>query len=95
MLRAFYELEREHMLRENEIPCCLASFSSDTTGDTSLGGYVKDPHSLNLTQERVQKRYYDPASTWGFDWVSSVKYDWDRGDIFHSRSTVPPRNKPN
>ena len=95
MLRAFYELEREHMLRENEIPCCLASFSSDTTGDTSLGGYVKDPHSLNLTQERVQKRYYDPASKWGFDWVSSVKYDWDRGDIFHSRSTVPPRNKPN
>lgn len=95
IIQAFYDLEREYMLRENEIPCCPAGFTGDASSDTSLGGCVKDSESLDLTKERVQKRYYVPESEQGFGWVASVKYDWDREDIFHSRFTVPPRNKTN
>ena len=94
IIQAFYDLEREHMLQESEIPCCVAAFTSDTSGDTSQGGCVKQSDSLDLTKERVQKRYYDPESKHGFSWVSSVKYDWDKEDIFHSRFTIPPCNKP-
>ena len=94
VIHAFHDLEREHILLENKIPCCLAAFTSDANGDISQGGCVKHSDSLNLTNERVQKRYYDPESKQGFNWVSSVKYDWDKNDIFHSRFTIPPRNKP-
>jgi hypothetical protein len=72
---------------------CMISFPADTEGDTSMGGgctEAKTPH-LDLNDPRVQVRYYDPDSEKGFDWVASIKYDWDNEDVFHSRFTVPPK----
>jgi len=90
-IQAFYDLEREYMAKtEEEIPLCPAGFSSDAGGDTSQGGCVKSLDSLDLTNERVQKRYFDPESKYGFKWVADVKHQWDSADIFHSRFTIPP-----
>ena len=75
----------------NQKNVCMISFPADTNGDTSKGGCTKSKSSLDLNDSRVQERYYDPDSEKGFDWVASVKYDWDTEDIFHSRFPVPPR----
>ncbi len=93
MLNAFYDLEREYIFKsQGETNTCMISFTADTDGDTSKGGCTKPRfHGLNLSDPRVQVRYYDPDSDKGFDWVAGVKHDWDIDDIFHSRFTVPPR----
>ena len=91
MLNAFYDLEREYMMTDpGQTNTCMISFPADTEGDTSMCTNTKTPH-LDLNDPRVQARYYDPDSEKGFDWVASIKYDWDNEDVFHSRFTVPPK----
>jgi hypothetical protein len=95
-INALVDLEREYMITDpgQEFNTCkMISFPCDTEGDTSMGGgcnKVKIP-GLDLNDPRVQARYYDPDSEKGFDWVASIKYDWDNKDVFHSRFTVPPK----
>ena len=97
-INALIDLEREYMMTdpgEEFHPCKMISFPADTEGDTSSpigGGYTKAKiPGLDLNDKRVQARYYDPDSEKGFDWVASIKYDWDKEDVFHSRFTVPPK----
>jgi len=91
VIKAFYDLEREYILKpEKEMSLCLIAFTSDANCDTSEGGCIKSLPSLNLNDKRVQERYYDPDSKYGFDWVANVKHEWDDNDIFHSRFTIPP-----
>ena len=94
ILNAFYDLEHEFMINgPGESNTGMISFTADTEGDTSIGGGCTKPKfsGLDLNDPRVQARYYDPDSEKGFDWVASIKFDWDNEDVFHSRFTVPPR----
>ena len=93
--QAMYDLEREYMMKSPEqSSICMISFTSDTNGDTSKGEGWDDNDCkslLDLNDPRVQERYYDPYSERGFNWVTSVKHEWDSEDVFHSRFTVPPK----
>jgi len=89
MLNAFYDLEREYILKsDGATNTCMISFTADTS---KVGCTRPRFHGLDLNDPRVQARYYDPDSDKGFDWVAGIKHDWDKEDIFHSRFTVPPR----
>lgn len=95
-INAYKDLEHEYILKtQRSHPIGMTSFTFDSAGDTSEGKRDDCDHlndCLDLTKPDVQRKYYDPESARGFNWLSNVKFNWDGDDVFHSRFTIPPQN---